>query len=91
MQPVLLLSVQLLTECAVALGIQRTSLLVFSLKLLLANLQVSHEIARSNLDTFLTPSSIAAELRPDLDPHEAANVYTGEDTLLFWAEMTRSH
>jgi len=38
---------------------------------------VSHEIARSNLSTFLTPSSIAAELRPDLDPVEAADIYTG--------------
>ena len=41
--------------------------------------QVSHEIARSNLSTFLTPSSIAAELRPDLDPVAAAAIYTGED------------
>lgn len=40
--------------------------------------EVSHEIARSNLTTFLTPSSIAAELRPDLDPVEAAVIYTGE-------------
>jgi hypothetical protein len=39
--------------------------------------EVSHEIARSNLSTFLTPSSIAAELRPDLDPVAAAAIYTG--------------
>lgn len=39
--------------------------------------EITHEIARSNLSTFLTPSSIAAELRPDLDPREAADIYTG--------------
>ena len=38
---------------------------------------LTFEIAKSNLDTFLTPSSIAAELRPDLEPAEAANIYTG--------------
>jgi hypothetical protein len=42
--------------------------------------EVSHEIARSNLSTFLTPSSIAAELRPDLDPVAAAAIYTGVGT-----------
>lgn len=39
--------------------------------------EVGHHIALSNLDTFLTPSSIAAELRPDLSPDKAADVYTG--------------
>ena len=39
--------------------------------------QVSHEIARSQMNTFLTPSSIAAELRPDLDPEQACEIYTG--------------
>ncbi len=39
--------------------------------------EVGHEIAQSNLDTFLTPSSIAAELRPDLIPAAAADIYTG--------------
>ena len=39
--------------------------------------EIDYQIARSNLDTFLTPSSIAAELRPDLDPAEAAEIYTG--------------
>ena len=29
------------------------------------------------MNTFLTPSSIAAELRPDLDPEEACEIYTG--------------
>ena len=39
--------------------------------------EVGHEIAQSNLDTFLTPSSIAAELRPDLTPAAAADIYSG--------------
>ena len=38
---------------------------------------MSHEIARSQMNTFLTPSSIAAELRPDLDPEQACEIYTG--------------
>ena len=29
------------------------------------------------MNTFLTPSSIAAELRPDLDPEDACELYTG--------------
>lgn len=40
--------------------------------------EVGHHIALSNLDTFLTPSSIAAELRPDLSPDKAADIYTGK-------------
>ena len=31
------------------------------------------------MNTFLTPSSIAAELRPDLDPEDACEIYTGTD------------
>jgi len=33
------------------------------------------------MNTFLTPSSIAAELRPDLDPEDACEIYTGTDPL----------
>lgn len=51
---------------------------------------VSHEIARSNMSTFLTPSSIAAELRPDLDPVEAADIYTGGEILLCSASRLES-
>ena len=46
--------------------------------------QVSHEIARSQMNTFLTPSSIAAELRPDLDPEEACEIYTGAARAAQW-------
>ena len=41
-----------------------------------------HEIAHSNLNTFLSPSSIAAELRPDLTPSAAADIYTGAPTMI---------
>lgn len=51
--------------------------------------EVSHEIARSNLSTFLTPSSIAAELRPDLDPVAAAAIYTGVLAGLMTASLFR--
>lgn len=37
------------------------------------------EIARNDVGGCLTPSSIAAEMRPDLDPAEAAAVYTGAE------------
>jgi hypothetical protein len=35
------------------------------------------QMAASSLSSFLTPSSLAADLRPDLDPVRAAEIYTG--------------
>jgi hypothetical protein len=39
---------------------------------------IAREIARLDIGACLTPSSIAAEMRPDLDPEEAAAIYTGD-------------
>ena len=36
-----------------------------------------YAIAHSQLQTFMTPSGVAADLRPDLDPVQAADIYTG--------------
>ena len=40
---------------------------------------IALEIARNDVGCCLTPSSIAAEMRPDLDPAEAAAIYTGAE------------
>ncbi len=40
---------------------------------------IALEIARNDVGACLTPSSIAAEMRPDLDPAEAAAIYTGAE------------
>lgn len=38
---------------------------------------VTHEIVSQSEVACLAPSSVAAELRPDLDPSDAATIYTG--------------
>ena len=38
---------------------------------------VTHQMASQTTATCLMPSSIAAELRPDMDPEEAAAIYAG--------------
>lgn len=50
--------------------------------------KVGHEVAQSNLDTFLTPSSMAAKLRPDLTPPAAADIYTGAHPSMLCSSCT---